>query len=179
MYTRLQIAFFVAIVALGLSFDDTTVSAQGKKGTQKAAHKAEHAAIIAELHQAKHLLDIALHDYHGHRAKADHEVHKAIHLLQHGHHHKGEHKHNFQATPHSGFITDAIQQASDTKLRQAQKLVNAAHLQLTHLHTRHGHQHHKDAAHFLTLAAREIELALHVVHNYNHHHKNAQAAIVK
>ena len=48
---------------------------QTGKGAKKALHKAEHATIIADLHQAKHLLDIALHDYNGHRARADHEVH--------------------------------------------------------------------------------------------------------
>jgi hypothetical protein len=177
MFMRLQFCLFLVLVGLAVTSTDIATAQTGKKAGQKAAHKAEHAAIIAELHHAKRLLDIALHDYHGHRARADHEVHKAIHLLEHGHHHKGEYKHSFKATPHTGFITDAIQQESDNKLRQAQNLVNAAHLQLHNLHTKHGHAHHKDAAHFLTLASREIELALLVVQNYNHHHKNAQAAV--
>ena len=126
MHARLQIAIFTALAAFGITLADgdaastptkptkpaatTPTAAQAKQATPAhIAHKAAHASIIAELHQAKHLLDIALHDYHGHRAKADHEVARAIHLLEHGHHHKGEHKSNFKATPHHGPITPEMQ----------------------------------------------------------------------
>src|SRR5262245_65362650 len=102
MNMRLQLSLFAAFVALGLCFHDSSASAQAGKAAKKALHKAEHATILADLHQAKLLLDIALHDYHGHRAKADHEVHKAIHLLEHGHHHKGEYKSNFKTALHTG-----------------------------------------------------------------------------
>lgn len=180
MYTRLQLGLFAAALALGLSFNASAANGQGKgKAAKKALNKFEHASIVNELHQAKLLLDLGLHDYHGHRARADHEVHKAIHLLHHGHHHKGEYKSNFVAPIHVGPITDQTQAASDTKLRQAQKLINAAQLQLGNWHTRYGHGHHKDAAAYLTAASREIDLALSVLHNYNHHHRKAQAAIVK
>ena len=191
MYTRLQLGLFAALAALGITFSEgnaantvnkkstTPVVAQTAKGTQKAFNKAHHASILSELHQAKHLLDIALHDYHGHRAKADHEIHHAIHLLEHGHHHKGEYTSNFKATPHNGTITDETQKESDSKLRRAEKLVHAAHLELMNLHTKHGHKHHEEAAHLLKKAAHEIELALHVVHNYNEHHRKAVAAVVK
>jgi hypothetical protein len=199
MYTRLQLGLFAALAALGVTFSDgnaaenaakkttttkantvakptTTATAQTAKGTPKTPNKAHHASILSELHEAKHLLDIALHDYHGHRAKADHEVHRAIHLLEHGHHHKGEYKSNFKATAHDGPISGETQSESDTKLRRAEKLVHAAHRQLEQLHAKHGHKHYEEAAHLLKKAAHEIEEALHVVHNYNEHHKKAVAA---
>jgi hypothetical protein len=202
MYTRLQLGLFAALAALGVTFSEgnaadnakknanavksstpvkptSTAAAPTAKGTQKAFNKAHHASVLSELHQAKHLLDIALHDYHGHRARADHEIHKAIHLLEHGEHHKGEHKSNFKATPHDGPISGETQSQSDSKLRQAEKLVHAAHRQLEQLHVKHGHKRYEEAAHLLKKAAHEIEEALHVVHNYNEHHKKAVAAVVK
>jgi hypothetical protein len=182
MYTRLQLVLFAGLIALGLSFTATTANGQVKgkgKGAKKALQNVDHTSIIAELRQAKQLLDLGLHDYNGHRARADHEVHKAIHLLHHGQHFKGEYKSNFTAPLHTGPITDAMQAASDTKLRQAQKLINAAQLQLSNWHTKHGHAHHKDAAQFLSMASREIDLALVVVQNYHHHHRKAQAALIK
>ena len=182
MYTRLQLFIGAAAIAAGLAFTESSNTIAGaqttKNAAKKALHKAEHASILSELHQAKHLLDIALHDYHGHRAKADHEIHKAIHLLEHGHHHKGEHKSSFKAVAHHGPIGDEMQKDSDTKLRQAEKLVHAAHLQLVGLHSKGKHDHHKEAAHLLSQAAHEIEKALHVVQHYHDHHKKAVAAAV-
>lgn len=178
MRTHLQVTLGVMLAALGITFSQAEIPAQ-TKGAAKAALNQAHHSILTELHQAKHLLDLGLHDYHGHRAKADHEVSQAIHLLE--HHRKGEHKAiakgEHKKTPHhDGPITEERQKASDSKLRQAEKLVQAAHLQLNNLHTKHGHKHHHEAAQLLTKATREIEQALHVVHNYNHHHKKAQAA---
>jgi hypothetical protein len=177
MYTRLQLGLFAALAVMGITFSDGNAAAV--QNAKKTFNKAQHASILSELHQAKHLLDIALHDYHGHRARADHEIHKAIHLLEHGHHHKGEHKSSFKATPHSGEISGETQKESDSRLRQAEKLVHAAHLQLVNLHTKHGHKHHEEAAHLLKKAAHEIQEALHVVHNYNEHHRKAVAAVAK
>jgi hypothetical protein len=175
MYTRLQFGVFAALAALGIFVLESSPAdgAAQNKGAKKAANAFNHASILSDLHHAKHLLDLGLHDYHGHRAKADHEVHRAIHLLQHGKHHNGEHHANFKATIHHGPITPEMQNASDSKLRQAEKFVQSAHLQLVQLHDRHKHDHHREAAHLLTKAVSEIEQALHVVHNYNHHHKNA------
>jgi len=174
MHTRLQIAAWSVAVVLGLSLCET--EAATTKAATKNANTQLHHAMMVNLHQAKHLLDLGLHDYHGHRAKADHEVARAIHLLEHHHKgekhaHKGEHK---KPHMHQGEITLAMQKASDMKLRQAEKLIQAAHMELMQLHTKHGHKHHQEAAHLLTAAVKEIEKALHVVHNYNNHHKKAQ-----
>ena len=190
MYTRLQVALWAALAAVGLFLSDgmavsqptrtTTSNAQTtKKGTaKKATTQNHHASVIAELHHAKHLLDIALHDYHGHRAHADHEVSKAIHLLEHGHHHKGEHHTSFKTPVHQGEASGETQQQSDSRLRHAQKLVNAAHLQLNSKQSKNGQHHHKEVAHLLTKASHEIDLALAVVHHYHHHHKKAQQVAV-
>src|SRR5947208_16306523 len=114
MYTRLQFALFASLAVLGIAIADAPQPAAAQtKAAKKAFNKAAHAGILTELHHAKHLLDLGLHDYHGHRARADHEIHKAIHLLEHAHHHKGEHKSNFKAVAHVGPITPETQNASD------------------------------------------------------------------
>src|SRR5438552_12551343 len=123
MYARLQIALWSVAAVFGVAY------CQSDAATAKSAHVPLHHSIMTELHQAKHLLDIGLHDYHGHRAKADHEVGRAIHLLE--QHHKGEHKHAHKGehkSPelHKGEITTQMQNQSDTKLRQAQKLIQAS-----------------------------------------------------
>src|ERR1043166_6658782 len=92
MYTRLQIGLWTAAAVFGLAnIDHADAKVQTKVGTSFSQ-------VVAELHQAKHLLDHANHTYNGHRAKADHEINQAIHILHHEHHkkgtHKGEHKHN-------------------------------------------------------------------------------------
>ena len=178
MYTRLQIALWSAVAALGVTYCES--EAASTKATVKAANSQLHHAMMTNLHHAKHLLDLGLHDYHGHRAKADHEVGRAMHLLE--HHHKGE-KHVHTAvhkkpTMHHGEITPDMQRQSDMRLRHAQKLINAAHIELMNLHTKHGHKHHREAAHLLTAASNEIERALHVLHHYNTHHRKAQVVPV-
>jgi hypothetical protein len=155
MYTRLQIAVWSAAAIFGL--------AQCNEAAAPAAHPA-YAQVLSELHQAKHLLDHANHTYNGHRAKADHEISKAIHILHHEHH-----KHNPKAATvvHHHKPIHESQFASDTQLRQAEKLVHAA------LHELHQHHHnHKihEASKLLHAAAHEIQLALHVHHK--HHVKN-------
>ena len=166
MFTRLPIALLSTAAIFGLSFSMGEFAEAVETGT--AAHK----QVLSELHQAKHLLDHANHTYNGHRANADHEIHKAIHILHPSHHHKST-----TATK----TTTALKtkpaakhespQASDTQLRQAEKLVHAA---LLELHKHHGEKAHAASKH-LHHAIHEIELAIHTHHK--HHHKNQ--AVVK
>jgi hypothetical protein len=156
MHARLQLALWSAAAVFGLAY-----------GKSEAAPNAySHGQVLSELRQAKHLLDHANHDYNGHRAKADHDITKAIRLLHHQHHKKSTT--SAKAAPPKGThkAMHEPQQASDTQLRQAEKLVHAAMHEL--------HKHHGDKAHhaskLLHQATHEIELAIHLHHK--HHAKN-------
>lgn len=186
MYTRLQIALWSAAAVIGLAYNDseaatktpqtkatTTTAAPAKSTTSPVAAQAKssgethHSQVLSELHQAKHLLDHANHTYNGHRAKADHEIGKAIHILHPEHHKKGTTP--AKTTPHKEEHKSESQQASDTQLRQAEKLVHAAILEL------HKHKDSEKAHHAIKLlheAAHEIELAIHLHHK---HHQNQNA----
>lgn len=83
---------------------------------QGGAATGPYAAQVKELHAIAHLLNLANHDYKGHRAKAVHEIHLAIHILHPGHHKK----HNPDKkgpTPKGG--NNEPQSVSDAQLRQA------------------------------------------------------------
>jgi hypothetical protein len=73
------------VLAAGCLFA-APVSARQKKVPPAPVDPAV-AAVVQQLHQAAKLLDEANHDYDGHRAKAEHEVHKAIHALHPAHRH--------------------------------------------------------------------------------------------
>jgi hypothetical protein len=167
MYIRLQIALWSAAAVLSVGYS-TSEAANKKNPPTKATALApakssddthHFAHVIAELHNAKHLLDHANHAYNGHRAKADHEIDKAIHLLHHEHHKSG-------TTAKSTVGRRELQQAPDAALHQAEKLVHAAILELHH------HNHDEKAHHavmHLHEAAHEIALAIHLHHK--HHQK--------
>ena len=163
MHARLQVVLWSIAAAFGLAYSDseaapkTTAPAQ----TKSMANEQSFGHIISELHQAKHLLDHANHTYNGHRAKADQEIGKAIHILHPEHHKKRTTTKTAQKAPNEA------QQASDTQLRQAEKLVHAA---ILGLHRHHGEKAHH-ASKLLHEAAHEIELAIHL-HN-KHHAKKA------
>jgi hypothetical protein len=152
MNTRLQIALLSAVAVIGLTYADSEAAVQAK------GQDHNYAQVIAELHQAKHLLDHANHTYNGHRAKADHEITKAIHVLHHNHQKKGTTVHH--QAPHKS----ESQAASDTELRHAEKLVHAA------IHELEKHNHDEKAHHASKLlheAAHEIELAIHLHHKHH------------
>src|SRR5882724_4654716 len=107
MYTRLQIGLWTLAAIFGLStIDNADAKVQTKAGMNFSQ-------VVAELHQAKHLLDHVNHTYNGHRAKADHEINQAIHILHHEHHKKGTHAHKGEHKKG----THESKQASDTELR--------------------------------------------------------------
>jgi hypothetical protein len=185
MYARLQIALWSAAVVGGLTLSDSdaaVVAAKPKPKSQSlvpasivpaAANSTHHSQVLTELHQAKTLLDHANHAYNGHRAKADHEITRAIHILHHEHHKKSTTAaKSAAAKPAHQKAVHESQQASDTQLRQAEKLVHAAILEL------HKHRHDEKAHHASKLlheAVHEIELAIHLHHK--HHNKNGVAKI--
>jgi hypothetical protein len=178
MYTRLQMVLWSAAAVFGLAYSEgdaapttkSTATAPAKSTAPVQAKSTtgtnNYGQVISELHKAKHLLDHANHTYNGHRAKADHEITKAIHVLHPEHHKKGT---TTQAkTKSTGQAkTTESQQASDTDLRQAEKLVHAAIHELKKHH--HDHKTH-EATKLLHEAAKEIELAIHA------HHKHHAAA---
>jgi hypothetical protein len=178
MYTRLQIALWSVAAVLGLAYSDgdAAVKPTAVAQTKTGANANSHGQVLSELHQAKHLLDHANHTYNGHRAKADHEIHKAIHILHPEHHKKSTAASSTAAktaaksttptkAPHQKGTRES-QQASDTHLRQAEKLVHAALLELKGHHGEKAHQASKHLHH----AAHEIQLAIHAHHQ--HHAKN-------
>src|ERR1043165_3898216 len=80
----------LALCFIGFSEGDAALQKKNaapqkkKKAPAKEKQKTNFAPVVKELHKAKHLLDTGLHDYKGHRAKADAQITKAIHLLQNG-----------------------------------------------------------------------------------------------
>jgi hypothetical protein len=203
MYTRLTMGLWAALAALGLSAlegNAANITAKAAKSDAKAIAKAsanvQHQSTLAnvlhELHHAKHLLDVGLHDYHGHRAKADGEIYHAIQILEHHHHAHKKGATTAAKTPavktaatvaaaprHHGPISGETQAASDQKLRHAEKLVRSSIHQLHHLHMQNKEHHHAEkAAHLLKEAVHQIEEALHVVHHY-HKHQQAAAGVAK
>jgi hypothetical protein len=82
-------AFVWALLGFGLVVASSSASTPPKAHTSTSKTKpagtnktsTENNNVIASLHQAKKLLDTAIHDYDGHRAKAVSEIHHAIHQL--------------------------------------------------------------------------------------------------
>jgi hypothetical protein len=103
--------------------------------------------VVKELHHAKHLLEEADHDYHGHRARAVKDVSEAIHELSHGE------KHHAGTEPKGG---KEPQKESNHQLREAIKILDHAKSQLHH-------EHHKKALHHVEEAIKQLHEALEVV----------------
>jgi hypothetical protein len=78
----------MAILMVGLLL---SANADAKPQEKKAAKNSTTASgdVLTSLHEAKTLLDTAIHDYDGHRAKATEEIHHAIHELS-PHHKSGK-----------------------------------------------------------------------------------------
>lgn len=157
MNFRLQLLLWsgAALVCLVAGESDAGNAKKTAKAVQRTANQIQFSQIMTDLHQAKILLDHANHNYNGHRAKADHHIGKAIHVLHHEHH-----VHNTK-----GMKKAEPQNLSDSQLRQAQKLVQASIISLNSNPSEKA-QH---ANRLLQEAVREIELAIHVHHK---HHKN-------
>ena len=106
--------------------------------------------LATALHQAKTLLDTAIHDYDGHRAKAVGEIHHAIHELS-PHHHKANHAN--QAKPANETTTPGETQAqSDMQLKQALQILSNLQGQVP--------KNHAKAAGHIEKAIEELNTAL-------------------
>ena len=100
------------------------LAAQGSVGAQgkKKGAGSPYAPVLNDLQQTRVLMNQANHDYNGFRAKAVHEVGKAMHALQ------ANHKHKLPAAPK---VTGPENQAvSDMQLAQAQKQIQVVLNQL-------------------------------------------------
>ena len=101
-----------ALTVVGLVTTQGSVTAQGKK---KGNAGSPHAQILSELQQTRLLLNQADRDYKGWRAKAVHEVGKAMHALH------PKHKHKLPPAPK---LTGKENQAvSDMQLAKAQQQI--------------------------------------------------------
>jgi hypothetical protein len=109
-----------------------------------ASTQAKHTGVLAELHKAHALLEKADHDYDGRRAKAAHEVKRAIHEL------KGEEKPKTESTTPAtsttakpattgktteipkaaGTAPKMSQEESDKHLREAEAILSKALTQM-------------------------------------------------
>lgn len=150
---------FIALV--GLSFIAGPVVALSPLGAQsKAQNHAVKVDELTALHQAKHLLVGANHDYKGHRAKAVHEITQAIHEIE--HHRKGGgakagsgHKGQVAAGQKQGKVHEA-QVASDQQLQAAIGLLQRAAGDL-------GNGKHPKALGHVNNAIKELQTALKII----------------
>jgi hypothetical protein len=125
----LRLPLWAALAAL--LFGAAAAGPSAAQGAKKNSTTPAHTPIIAGLHQTHALLQQANHDYDGYRAKAAHQVTKAIHVLD---HHK---KHNPGTTrPSNNQPPIREDQAkSDAQLRQAAQQLQTILNQLSSLPT--------------------------------------------
>lgn len=127
----------VAVLALGLVLTPVANASflPTKVKTAKPATPAQnHGELLTALHQAKTLLDTAIHDYDGHRAKAVGEVHHAIHELS--QHHKGTAP---KAAATATTTPVETQAQSDMQLKQALQILSEVGGNIPKTHKAVGH----------------------------------------
>jgi hypothetical protein len=148
---------------LALVVSPVLAAPPAKTTTGKAAASTTNTGeLVTTLHQAKTLLETAIHDYDGHRAKAVEEIHHAIHELTPHHHHKAANAATGAAKPAAreekpanaaATTTPGENQAqSDMKLKQALQILSGLSGQFPKNHT-------KPAGHIQT-AIEELNVAL-------------------
>jgi hypothetical protein len=130
-----NIAHAIGLMILGVLATGTSAQTTSQEAS---------ATVLEDLKKAHHLLVEAIHDYDGHRAKAAHEVHKAMKEL--GYEHKAGAKSGAKGS------VKEDQAASDAKLREAHELLRKAETYLT--------KHHPKAHANVHAAIGEISIAL-------------------
>ena len=135
-----NIAHAIGLMILGI----LAVRASAQTASQEA-----HAVVLEDLKKAHHLLVEAKHDYDGHRAKAAHEVHKAMKELGYNHKSTGTAKSGARGTG-----TKENQAVSDGQLREAHELLRKAEAYLG--------KHHPKAHANVRAAIGEIATALQI-----------------
>jgi hypothetical protein len=116
----LRLVLGIAVTGLLCGLSGVTAEGGGKKEKGKGIN---HPAIVAELHQSRLLLHNANHDYDGYRAKAMHDVGKAMHAL--------DPKHKHELPKESGPAVKEDQKKSDAQLATAAKQIQVVIGQLT------------------------------------------------
>jgi|SRR5579872_3062398 len=145
----------IASLAIGLILTPSQASPPLKAVPVKTSTAAAnaHSELVTALHQAKTLLDTAIHDYDGHRAKAVGEIHHAIHeLTPHAHHKHAAAPAAKAEKPAATTIPGETQAQSDTQLKQALQILNGIGGQIPKNHTK--------AAGHIQLAIEELNIAL-------------------
>ncbi len=138
--------------------------ASAQVATGQAVKQAIKLDELATLKTAKQLLEVANHDYNGHRAAASHAIHKAIVEIEH-HGHKPSQtnpgaaaaKANAKALHAQGVKPPAVHEAqvnSDAQLRAAEQLLVKVEAELAATG-----KHPKAIAH-VQLALKELQVAL-------------------
>jgi hypothetical protein len=122
-----------------------------KKAAKNAAVSAHH-HILQELGVARHLVHQANHDYKGHRARAEHEITRAIHALEPNHKHHPAHPTGTKGEGHH----HEPQAVSDRQLREAIHKLEQVRSQLGS--ARGGNV--TGASHHVTAAIHELHTAL-------------------
>ena len=146
----------VASLAIGLMLTPAQASPPVKPTPAKSSAAAAnaHAELVTALHQAKTLLETAIHDYDGHRAKAVGEIHHAIHELT-PHHKHVANAEKAAEKPANGAATTTPgenQAQSDKQLKQALQILSGVGGQIP--------KHHAKAAGHITTAIEELNIAL-------------------
>ncbi len=147
MRSNMWQAAIPSILALGLA--TTIEAAPPAKTNPSKTSTSGNSELVTALHQAKTLLDTAIHDYDGHRAKAVGEIHHAIHELS-PHHHKATHS---NAKPANETTTPGETQAqSDARLKQSLQILSGLQGQMP--------KHHAKATGHVEKAIEELNVAL-------------------
>jgi hypothetical protein len=164
MRKTMQRAGTLAILTVGLvlSANATAAGPQEKKAAKNST--AASGDVLTSLHQAKTLLDTAIHDYDGHRAKAVEELHHALHELSPHHHNKGAKGTGATATATKeaekvankeapkGTTPGETQAQSDMQLKQALQILGGLNGQIPAAHPK--------ASEHLRNAVSELNVAL-------------------
>jgi hypothetical protein len=119
----LRLAMCIAGVGLLAALGGSADAGGKKKGSGVVGEP--YAPILQELQKTRVLLNQADHDYKGFRAKAVHEVGKAMHALQ------ANHKHKLPPAPK--VTGNELQNVSDGQLLQGAKQIQAVLVQMNNL----------------------------------------------
>jgi hypothetical protein len=118
----MRVFFLVVAVMAGSLVAENVAQAKKKK---KKAPVSPFAQQVTALQASQALLKQADHDYKGHRVKAMHQIHHAIHVLQYG---AKKAKNPFKAPSGTGNLP---QDQSDALLKKAQGQVSAIQANLS------------------------------------------------
>ena len=138
---RPQISFPLAMIVGFVLLADVTVSASAERPMPRLMKVGKETAQVQQLQAAYRTLEVADHDYKGHRKAAMREIERACKVLG--------------VTPRGDGAGKEPQGASDAQLRQAQSMLQSAR-------TSAAAQHLAQVVGHIDGAIREISLALQI-----------------